>query len=29
MGGLNNKTIQVCYSEFHAFSNHQVHLFFI
>ena len=29
MVGLNNKTTQVHYSEFHAFGNHQVYLYFI
>ena len=26
---LNNKTTQVHYSEFHAFDNHQVYIYFI
>ena len=29
MVGLNNKTTQVHYSEFHAFCNHQVYIYFI
>ena len=29
MVGLSNKTTQVYYSEFHAFCNHQVHIYFI
>ena len=29
MVGLNNKTAQVHYSEFHAFCKHQVYIYFI
>ena len=29
MARLNNKTTQVQYSEFHAFCNHQVYIYFI
>ena len=29
MVGLNNKTTQVHYSEFHAVCNHQVYIYFI
>ena len=29
MVGLNRKTTQVHYSEFHAFCNHQVHIYVI
>ena len=29
MVGLNNKATQVHYSEFHAFGNHQVYIYFI